>query len=80
MKRQRSQLEIARHHLNAWLEAELELTTHQSYKIGSRSLTKADLGQIRKQIGEHGEARRQKPRCSGCPAGFVKAVKRFECA
>ena len=50
MKRQRSQLEIARHHLNAWLEAELELTTHQSYKIGSRSLTKADLGQIRKQI------------------------------
>lgn len=50
MKRQRSQLEIARHHLNTWLEAELELTTHQSYKIGSRSLTKADLGQIRKQI------------------------------
>ncbi len=50
MKRQGSQLEIARHHLNAWLEAELELTTHQSYKIGSRSLTKADLGQIRKQI------------------------------
>ena len=50
MKRQRSQLEIARHHLNAWLEAELELTTHQSYKIGSRSLTKADLGQIREQI------------------------------
>ena len=50
MKRQRSQLEIARHHLNAWLEAELELTTHQTYKIGSRSLTKADLGQIRKQI------------------------------
>lgn len=50
MKRQRSQLEIARHHLNAWLEAELELTTHQSYKIGSRSLTKADLGEIRKQI------------------------------
>ena len=50
MKRQRSQLEIARYHLNAWLEAELELTTHQSYKIGSRSLTKADLGQIRKQI------------------------------
>ena len=50
MKRQRSQLEIARHHLNAWLEAELELTTHQSYKIGSRSLTKANLSEIRKEI------------------------------
>lgn len=50
MRKQKSEIEIARHHLNAWLEAELELTTHQSYKIGSRSLTKADLGQIRKQI------------------------------
>lgn len=50
MRKQKTQIEIARHHLNAWLEAELELTTHQSYKIGSRSLTKADLGQIRKQI------------------------------
>ena len=50
MRKQKTQIEIARHHLNAWLEAELELTTHQSYKIGSRSLTKADLGEIRKQI------------------------------
>ena len=50
MRKQKSEIEIARHHLNAWLEAELELTTHQSYKIGSRSLTKADLGQIRKEI------------------------------
>ena len=32
-------LEIARKHLSAWLEAELEVTTHQSYTIGSRSLT-----------------------------------------
>ena len=50
MRKQKTQIEIARHHLNAWLEAELELTTHQSYKIGSRSLTKSDLGEIRKQI------------------------------
>ena len=50
MRKQKTQIEIARQHLNAWLEAELELTTHQSYKIGSRSLTKADLGEIRKQI------------------------------
>lgn len=37
-------LEIARKHLSAWLEAELEVTTHQSYTIGSRSLTKRTLG------------------------------------
>lgn len=43
-------LEIARKHLSAWLEAELEVTTHQSYTIGSRSLTKANLGEIRQQI------------------------------
>lgn len=43
-------LEIAKKHLEAWLAAELEVTTHQSYTIGSRSLTKANLGEIRKQI------------------------------
>ena len=43
-------LEIAKKHLDAWLEAELEVTTHQSYTIGSRSLTKANLSEIRKQI------------------------------
>ena len=43
-------LEIAKKHLNAWLTAELEVTTHQSYTIGSRSLTKANLSEIRQQI------------------------------
>ena len=43
-------LEIAKKHLDAWLTAELEVTTHQSYTIGSRSLTKANLSEIRKQI------------------------------
>ncbi len=43
-------IEIAKKHLEAWLTAELEVTTHQSYTIGSRSLTKANLGEIRKQI------------------------------
>lgn len=43
-------LEIAKKHLNAWLAAELEVTTHQSYTIGSRSLTKANLSEIRQQI------------------------------
>ncbi len=40
----------AEKHLKAWLDAELELTTHQSYSIGSRSLTKASLPEVRKQI------------------------------
>jgi len=50
MRKRKTDLEIAREHLEAWLEAELEVTTHQSYKIGSRSLTRADLAQIRKEI------------------------------
>ncbi len=49
-KKPKTEIEIARYHLNAWLEAELEVTTHQSKRIGSRSLTRADLAQIRKQI------------------------------
>lgn len=43
-------LETAQQHLNAWLEAELAVTTGQSYQIGSRSLTRANLYQIREQI------------------------------
>lgn len=47
---QKARLEIARKHLEAWLAAELEVTTHQSYTIGSRSLTKADLSEIGERI------------------------------
>lgn len=43
-------LEIAKQHLNAWLEAELVVTTGQSYQIGSRRLDRANLYQIREQI------------------------------
>lgn len=43
-------LEIAEKHLNAWLEAELAVSTGQSYRIGSRQLQRADLNEIRKQI------------------------------
>ena len=42
--------EVARSHLEAWLEAELTVTQGQSYTIGKRVLTKADLGEIRKTI------------------------------
>ena len=50
MAQGKTRLEIARTHLDAWLNAELEVTTHQSYTIGSRSLTKANLSEIRKEI------------------------------
>lgn len=43
-------LEEAEIHLRAWLKAELEVTLHQSYTIGTRSLSKANLGEIKKQI------------------------------
>lgn len=43
-------LEIAQKHLDEWLEAELEITTHQSYTLGSKSLTMADLSQVRLAI------------------------------
>lgn len=44
-------LERARQHLNAWLDAELAVSTGQSYRIGSRQLERANLAEIRKQIG-----------------------------
>lgn len=43
-------LEIAKKHLEAWLEAELAVSTGQSYQIGSRRLDRANLYQIREQI------------------------------
>ena len=32
------------------MDAEIQVTTHQSYQLGSRTLTMADLGEIRKTI------------------------------
>lgn len=43
-------LERARKHLDAWYEAELAITTGQSYSINGRQLTRANLSEIRKQI------------------------------
>ncbi len=43
-------LETAQKHLNAWLKAELTVTTGQSYTIGSRALTRANLTEIRNSI------------------------------
>lgn len=43
-------LKTAKNHLDAWLEAELACATGQSYTIGSRTLTRANLSEIRKTI------------------------------
>jgi hypothetical protein len=43
-------LQQAQKHLNAWLKAELEISISQSYRIGTRTLTRADLNEVRNQI------------------------------
>lgn len=43
-------LETAQKHLDAWLKAELTVTTGQSYTIGSRTLTRANITEIRNMI------------------------------
>ena len=43
-------LEIAKEHLNTWLKAELNVSTNQSYQIGTRMLTRANLKEIRNTI------------------------------
>ena len=40
----------AQRHLDIWLEAEAQIATGQSYQIGRRMLTRADLASVRKQI------------------------------
>ena len=40
----------AQRHLDIWLEAEAQIATGQSYQIGIRMLTRADLASVRKQI------------------------------
>lgn len=43
-------LQTAKKHLDMWLEAESEVAINQSYTIGGKSFTRANLGEIRKQI------------------------------
>lgn len=43
-------LQTARSRLNAWLEAELAVSTGQSYRLGNKQLTRANLSDIREQI------------------------------
>lgn len=43
-------LEQAKQHLQAWMEAELKVTTGQSYSVGTRQLTRANLSEITEKI------------------------------
>lgn len=43
-------LDEAREHLKIWLDAEKAVATGQSYKIGTRSLTRANLSDIADRI------------------------------
>lgn len=43
-------LDMAKKKLETWLEAEEALSTSQSYTVGTLTLTRADLGQVRKNI------------------------------
>lgn len=43
-------LETAKKHLEQWLEAESEVSINQSYTIGGKTFTRANLSEIRKQI------------------------------
>lgn len=36
--------------MQAWLDAELAVSTGQSYRIGTRQLTRANLSEIRERI------------------------------
>ena len=43
-------LEEARTHLQAWLEAELAVSSGQKYRIGSRELARANLTEIHERV------------------------------
>ena len=42
--------DVTREMLHLWLEAERAVTTGQAYKIGSRSLTRANISEIAERI------------------------------
>ena len=43
-------LQTAKKHLDMWLEAESEVAINQAYTIGGKTFTRANLGEIRRQI------------------------------
>lgn len=53
--------ELCSKKLNTWLAAEEAVATGQSYQIGTRMLTRADLKQIRAANGNTGRGSWQRP-------------------
>jgi len=47
-----TRLERTQERLNAYYDAELAVLSGQSYRIGSREMTRADLGVIRQTISD----------------------------
>lgn len=45
-------VKIVKERLDAYYAAELKILSGQSYRLGSRELTRADLGTVKKQINE----------------------------
>lgn len=43
-------LEVAQKHLEAFLNAELEISINQHYAIAGKTYTRADLAQVREEI------------------------------
>ena len=43
-------LQTAKTHLQAWLDAELAISTGQSYRIGTRQLNRANLSEVKDRI------------------------------
>ena len=41
----------AQQHLQAWLDADMALATGKEFKIGSRSLSRADASEVKERIG-----------------------------
>lgn len=50
VRKEKTELEIAREHYRMWLEAEEEIALDQAYSIGSQSLTRADLGKVAQRL------------------------------
>lgn len=76
-------LETAQKHSDAWLEAELTVTTGQSYTIGSRVLTRANLTEIRNAIDywnkkvialDNAKKRAAETGCGGLCRGICKML------
>lgn len=67
-------LERARMHLEAWYKAELAISTGQSYSIGTRSLTRANLTEVVKQIEYW---KKEVAKLERNPSGKMRRAKRF---